>query len=659
MRSFLLLLVISLSINFQSFTQNVSFTKTPFKGNKINTVSPSEMEEDYFPKMESLESPYPSGNSYREFLKDQKKKGSELASQQTTNKRNSNAANANLNPLVQQEFGMKKYFPNPALDTVYVQDETGGTPLDNTLAFGKGGILLASVNTVLWGWDTFNDTALFTNADGSTKVISFASFGDTLIPNPQVSSPFDPKLLYDHINERYIFVFLDGRVPSNSQCIVGFSTTSDPRDPWNVYSLPGDPRGQGGNWTDYPAIAITEDELFFTVNMILPDTTWQAGFDGTVIWQIELNDGYTGADSLDVQLWDNIAFNNEYVRYLCPVEGAVQPEGPNAYFMSNHPWDVQSDTLFVVEVTNTLASGQATLNVTPVKSPVAYGIPPNGKQADTPTGAEDSLGLQTNDARFLGAVLKGNTIHAVGNTRDFTTNNAGIYHAIIENVGTTSSLSASANIIATDTLDLGYPKITYPSNGTNYNQYVIGFNHTYTDVFAGISCVVYDADAGEYSEIYRLKDGLNYVARISGSYERWGDYFGIQNTHYAPGRVWTGGFYGLQSKSSSTWFNEISLNDSTLLSANEVKAENTESILFPNPVKSQFQVDFKVQEALSIHVYVVDLNGKVVVDFGNREAKTGLNRFSFNANKLPNGIYIVNGISNNGVVFQEKIVRSE
>lgn len=655
----LLFLLLAITTHQFAISQEVTYTVKPFSGKKIQTFNPSTAEESYMPKMESLESPYPSGNSYRMFLKDQKKKGSAIAKQANKTNRSSLNTNSSLNPIIQQEMGMKRVVPVPSQDTTYVFDYSGGTPLDNTIAFGKNGILLASVNSFLWGYDTFNDSSLFKNPDQSTRTIAFGQFADTLIPDPNSSFPFDPKLIYDHINERYIYVFLDGRGPSDSQCIIGFSTTSDPRDPWNVYSLPGDPRGLGANWTDYPAIAITEDELFFTVNMIIPNVSWQEGFDGTVIWQIELENGYNGEADLDVQLWDNIAFNNEYVRYLCPVEGAVDPEGPNAYFVSNRPWDAQNDTLFVVEVTNTIASGQASLNVTPVKSNVTYGIPPNGKQANTPAGTEDSLGLQTNDARFLGAVLNGNTIHAVGNTRDFTSNNAGVYHATITNVGTSSALSAVGHVIATDTLDLGYPKIAYPSNGTQYNQYVIGFNHTFTDVNAGISCIVYDAVNDEYSEIFRLKDGLNYVDRMAGAYERWGDYFGIQNIHYAPGRVWTGGFYGLANRSSSTWFNDISLNDSTLLNTESATPDINDSKVYPNPIYDLFYADFVVEKAQLVHVYVVDMNGKTVVDFGSRNAQVGKNRFSFNSNKLPAGFYIINGISNNQVVFQEKIVRSE
>ncbi len=646
-----------LSILFSSgLMAQTKATSTKMEIPLLRTVNMDALKDQptFEPRIHHLEAPYPGGDAYRTLLKDQKKKSAALVSSETS-KRSSRAEDPSLNPILVDGLPMTREVPNPGQDTTYTFDVVGGTPLDNTMAISANGILLASVNSVLWGYDVFNDSILFKNADGSTNLISFAEFGDTLVPNPGQTFPFDPKLLYDAGRDRFVFVFLDGRGPTDSQCIIGFSSSNDPRDPWYVYSIPGDPRGQGNNWTDYPAISLTEDELFFTVNMIIPNMSWQAGFDGTVIWQINLDDGFSGASTLNTRLWDGITYNGEYIRYLCPVESATDPQGPNAYFVSNHPWDAQNDTLFLVEVTNT-ADQSPSLNISAMESPLAYGMPPNGRQKDTPPGLEDSLGLQTNDARYLGAVLNSSTIHAVANTRDFATGNAAVYHAIINDVSGTPS--AQANLIGVDSLDLGYPKICFAGEGTQYNQYVIGFNHTSPTVYAGISATVFDATSGNYSEIVRLKEGLGYVRRLSGAYERWGDYFGIQTAPYAPGRVWTAGFYGLANRSSSTWMNEISLNDNNLLGiADEVS--NVSSRMFPNPAFEEFYVDFEVTEETIVSLIVYDLQGREVQNFGEAMAKPGTNRFTFRADELPQGMYLVVGITNGKRVFAEKLIREK
>ncbi|MEZ5014184.1 MAG: hypothetical protein R2794_07820 [Chitinophagales bacterium] len=44
-------------------------------------------------------------------------------------------------------------------------------------------------------------------------------------------------------------------------------------------------------------IAITEHELFFTINLIIPDEPWQTGFSETLIWQMDLDKiTYAGGD---------------------------------------------------------------------------------------------------------------------------------------------------------------------------------------------------------------------------------------------------------------------------------------------------------------------------------------------------------------------------
>ncbi|MBL0052360.1 MAG: hypothetical protein IPP29_13025 [Bacteroidetes bacterium] len=44
-------------------------------------------------------------------------------------------------------------------------------------------------------------------------------------------------------------------------------------------------------WTDFPMMALTNDELFITVNLLYPDSSWQTGFNETIIWQVNKHDG--------------------------------------------------------------------------------------------------------------------------------------------------------------------------------------------------------------------------------------------------------------------------------------------------------------------------------------------------------------------------------
>jgi hypothetical protein len=136
---------------------------------------------------------------------------------------------------------------------------SNSAPNDNTLAISNTGQLISAINTNIYFYDVLNDSLL--------KSMSLNNFSAPLtgISNHQ----YDPKLLYDPQQNRFIIVFLAGASSdTKTDIVVGFSETSDMLGAWHVYSLPGNPLNDT-SWTDYPAIALTEDELFITVNLLI------------------------------------------------------------------------------------------------------------------------------------------------------------------------------------------------------------------------------------------------------------------------------------------------------------------------------------------------------------------------------------------------------
>jgi len=106
---------------------------------------------------------------------------------------------------------------------------------------------------------------------------------------------YDPKLIYDPIQDRFVLVFLKDNDAANSRIIVCFSSTNNPSDPWHVYRLNGNPLNNN-RWTDFPAISLSETGLVVTANLIIPGVSWQVGFDGSVIWHLDKMAGFNGQD---------------------------------------------------------------------------------------------------------------------------------------------------------------------------------------------------------------------------------------------------------------------------------------------------------------------------------------------------------------------------
>ncbi|MGA0818792.1 MAG: hypothetical protein ACO3PE_07665, partial [Schleiferiaceae bacterium] len=130
-------------------------------------------------------------------------------------------------PIVRNDLSMKRVFNVNGVQVPI----GGGTPNDNTIAYGDS-MVLSAVNTLIWGWDLRTDTFLFPQqfipliAASGLQTSSYAS---------------DPRLLYDPVAERWVLLFFVGNTPAASQIVVCFSQSKDPNAGWNTYTLPCNP----------------------------------------------------------------------------------------------------------------------------------------------------------------------------------------------------------------------------------------------------------------------------------------------------------------------------------------------------------------------------------------------------------------------------------
>ncbi len=526
----------------------------------------------------------------------------------------------------------------------------GGGPMDNHMAISDGGKILLGWNTRFYGYDLDPDTSLlYTSKYNNTW--SFSKFGSKF--GVSTSDPFDPKVRYDPIRDRFILTFCSGRGPANSKLVVGFSSTNNPADPWYAYAIPGNPRDTT-HWSDYPAITLTENEMFYTINLVEQGVSWQKGFRGSLIWQINLDAGFRGDSVLKMQYWDDIKYGGKYIRNLCPVKGALGPLGPNMYFLSNRNMDALNDSIFLVEITDTIGASSTELKVSFGRTDQAYGMPPFARQASSDLEEDSTYGLQTNDSRWLGAFLAGNTIQFVGNTIDTSTGNAAIYHGFVENV--TTSPTYRGGIVGDQNWDLGYPNIAFTGTEVSEMQCIIGFDYTSPQDNPGIGAVYFNNDE-QYSEFAVVKAAEGMVDMISGKYERWGDYFGLQRKFNEPGVVWANGMYGGPTNRSRTWVAELASPDASLIGVEKLNSDPMEMISYPNPTNDQFTLDFKMEDERVISVQLFGLDGKLIHDFGQTKSHQGKNRFSFSTSPLRLGQYVVKVFAGNKVLATKKLTK--
>lgn len=652
MKSAIQLSLIAALCGFNALAQ---VTTTQVKSSSISHIYPNQSITEFAPKLTNLEAPAPGGKSFQSFMAEQKTKSAQQFP--ATGKRSSQIVFGTENdPWLTHEMPMTQYIKPIDRTQIYF----GGTPLDNTMAFA-GDYLLGSVNSFLWGWNLDTDSSLFVDNNGSSAVISFAEFGKDFITDPGVEFPFDPKLAYIPHHQKFVFTFLSGRTPSDSKIIIGFSKTNDPRDGWNVYMIPGNPRNVD-QWTDFPMFGYDSTNIFYSINLLQEGESWQEGFRGSIIWQIPMEEGFNGDTNLNLTMYDNIDFGGTPIRNLTPVQPGYRNMTPNGMlFLSNRNFAIQNDSLFTIELEPN--NGTYNVNINHHQLPELYGAPPNGLQAnDNPNDMSD--GLQTNDARYLGAIHyinKSNEhiIEFVGNTKSFSNARAGIYHGMITNADNIAANNITAQVITVDSLDFGYPNIVYLNDGFgDHEGTLIAFNHTALTTNAGVSGVFHSMDNG-YSNLMRLKEGLNYVDRMTGTYERWGDYFGLQTDPDNSSRAYSAGFYGTTLRRSSTWFNEIySPTPSFHTNVAETKKTGSSASLYPNPVQGIISVDFELNEENTLDFTIYNQAGQVVKILGTQMAKSGRNNFSFTAAPLsPGSYYLIISDNQNNIITRKPFIK--
>ncbi|MBI1223030.1 MAG: T9SS type A sorting domain-containing protein [Bacteroidetes bacterium] len=522
---------------------------------------------------------------------------------------------------------MKTAAPAPKLQYSFDGNVSAGTPNDNDMCIGNNGYIISVVNSTLFVYDS-------TGKIKKTGSLSF--FAKEL---GKLDRSYDPRVLYDPNNDRFIAVFLNGTLSTDNTPVVAFSQTNDPTGNWNFYQLPGNPLNDT-SWSDYPIISLSNHDLFLTLNLLHDNMSWQEGFRQSIIWQMDLSTAYAG-DSVDNILWTNINFEGKPVWSICPAQGGMHPEGPKSYFLSVHPGSLNNDSLFIHTITNSVESGKATLNTRFVRMNKSYGLPPSAPQG----GGQY---LQTNDARVLSAMHQNGLLHFAGNTRDFQNDAAGIYYGVIDpDAGTT----ANVTILSYDTLDLGYPDIAYAGTGNPDDQTVIiTVSHVSPTTFPGTSVILMNY-SGQFSDLTRVKEGTGIINEMTDTLERWGDYSGIQRKYNEDRSFWLAGTYG--DNINRTIIAKVLNTDPAL---HVPSAQPNQLQLYPNPSTSYFELRFEVEEEAQLTFKVIDMQGKEVCILLRDEVHEGLNRFRFSTEPLPAGSYVLLIQSNEGLVHSERFV---
>jgi len=525
----------------------------------------------------------------------------------------------------------KKQSPDPRVLEGFLGQAPTGTPLDNNLAVSKAGLVFSCANTTI------------RVLDSTGKFLFSRSLSALANELGSLTRTFDPHTFYDFERDRFILVFLNGSNHSNTEVIIGFSETNDPREGWNFYSIPGN-TSQNEWWSDYPFIGISKEALFISVLL------WQDGESGwdtdaidENIWQLDLEKGFAG-DSLRVKQYHELSFAGKQLWNTRPMSGALESYGPEFFLLGNRPKDMTNDTLFLIRIKGNWDQQANEISIEPVIANNPYGLQPNVTQL----GGKK---LRTNYCDIQSGYYFNDALYFCSNSINFSSGRPGVFIGKIENLSGTPK--AITQVFGVDSLDLNYPSMAYAGAGWPDESAIVMCLHNSQNSYAGTSVFSMGRDFTP-SNLVRVKEGLGMMrVLVNDSLERWGDYTGVQRSYSHTGKVWFAGSYGLASGGSQTWIASAGNEDPSL---SVPQAKQLEHTAFPNPGK-QFTLSFALEQDQEIGLFVYDMKGQLILH-KNQELMAGEQELKINPGAEAGTYLLLVKAADGSVLIQERLVVS-
>lgn len=515
------------------------------------------------------------------------------------------------------------------------------TPTDNSMAISNSGYIVSCIN---WGIE-FYDTA--------GNVLLFNQTWDGFINDTNLAQPkFDPRVIYDNKNNRFIVVLLHGFSSSTNRILICFSKTDNPMDGWNLYSLSGNPYMDTA-WTDYPTIGINDDDLFISGNRFgdPPSYSWK----GAYIYQISLDNGYAGS-GLQYGLWNNIfAPDGEDAYTIYPAsDGMGNSLSEKMYFTHLRP-DTGSK-VYVYTLTGKLQSPIKTFTAKQYTIP-HYEVCGNAFEKDPTTGNIDSL--STASAMIQNAYYNNKNIHFTFSA-DISNGWCGIHYGRVK-LDSNKAIVKAYGLVGTD---MSYPAVAAFGRDSTDQSAVIAFLRSDSTITP--ECDVIGLDSKMiFSTHQTVKTGdtvvnILYPPAYPIMPERWGDYTGIaRKFDKDTPEVWMAGAYGANTlprrASYGTWIAQLK-NKSAPLFTPQTDKEKTSMMVYPNPAADLFVIEFDAVQHAQIEVGLFDQQGKKIKTLFNDHIPESRCRLSFNKLLLPDGFYVVQVMQNGVLVQNEKLV---
>ena len=190
-----------------------------------------------------------------------------------------------------------------------------------------------------------NDIGVFDRTGNLLLSISLDNFWNTFHAN---INAFDPKVVYDPYEQRFIFVTVANAQQPTSSLLIAVTESDDPTGNWATLQIQVDPNEQGPVWLDYPSLGFSQDKITVQLNLF---TIAGNNFAGSSVYVFDKHEFYSPPHSPSVSL------------FVLPDQGGTQvpattydPNLATQFLMTRWTGNFQGDGyLAVYEITGSVA----------------------------------------------------------------------------------------------------------------------------------------------------------------------------------------------------------------------------------------------------------------------------------------------------------------
>lgn len=499
----------------------------------------------------------------------------------------------------------------------------GYTPPDNAMAIANNGYIVSSINSNVYYYDSEGSIRGFTTFLRLSRDY-FDEISEDL---------FDPRVLYDQEEDRFIMIILNGHEASTSQVLLFFSKTNDPMDGWYAYTLDGDVNGNN-DWFDYPNIAVNSNSLFVSGNMF--DTNDR--FSESIVLNIDKKAGFKG-EEITYSNWDGLQTPLGEAFTVVPVEKGTRGN------YSEKAWFVCTDgdfANFIVMYELNPSTGNLEANTITVPY---YDIANDAEMLGT------SEKLDMGDARIKNAILIDNTIHVVHTTTTVNKYAAVGYHRI-----DVQNKTAETAIFHKDgkKSNLAYPSVASSGTTSTDQSVIIAYTETNAKIYPQLCAISVDEDMEDSGETI-LQEGEGFIDILEDDVERWGDYITLTN-RVNGNTVWLFGCVGGSGERHDNYLFELSL-DQVASTPNLISKPKTAVDVYPNPVQELVTLAFELDKRQSVSISLFDNQGRLIELLTKDTFNEGKHLLNFDMFQLDKGIYFLKIEGRSGLLAQKQLIK--